>query len=541
VLHYADRRFQTPEGDDTPAGRIAPSSQRTFDTPQGPVSYQTFGQVDEFVSGGEPGEQFCPKFNYHGFRYVIVEGLPAEPVPGDAEALPIESDLTPAGSFSCSNELLNRIHRTNVWTLRCLDLGGYMVDCPHRERLGYGDGQVGIDSLTMNRDTAAFYTKWAGDWLDAQDPSTGEFPHTAPRSGGGGGPGWGGTGCALPWKLWLYYGDRRLLGRCYEPMRRYVEFLDRQSTDGILRAYGGEWDFIGDWLPPGRGMDTSNWPPKPAAELFNNCYRVYLWDMLARSAAALGRPDEVRRCEAKLAELRPLIHGAFYDAGEHRYVLDEQSCQVMPLMAGVVPEELRGALEQRLEDSILLASGGHLDTGMLGTYFLIQFLAETGRDDLLYTIVSQETYPGWGYMLSRGATTFWEQWNGYWSHIHSCFTSPASWFTQGLAGIRPDARSPGFKRVVIRPALVGDLKWVKGSYDSIHGRIVSNWRREGDALTMDVTIPANTAATVYVPTRDARAITEAGGFEGVTLLRVQDGAAVYAVGSGTYRFHSFPR
>jgi alpha-L-rhamnosidase len=311
---------------------------------------QTFNQVDEFISAGKPGERFCSKFNYHGFRYVKVEGLPVQPAPGDAEALLIESDLQPAGMFACSNDLFNRIHQANLWTLRCLNLGGYMVDCPHRERLGYGDGQVGIESLTMNRNAAAFYAKWAVDWLEAQNPATGEIPYTAPKyCDSGGGPGWGGAGCVLPWKLYQYYGDRRLLESACEPMRRYIEFLERKCDNDVLRHYGGEWDSIGDWVAPGRGMDTSNWPPKPAAELFNNCYRVYLWDQLARVATALGRDKEAQRCRARINEIRPRIHAAFYDPRKQLYVLDEQSYQLMPLMTGIVPEDLRATILRKLE------------------------------------------------------------------------------------------------------------------------------------------------------------------------------------------------
>jgi hypothetical protein len=175
-------------------------------------------------------------------------------------------------------------------------------------------------------------------------------------------------------------------------------------------------------------------------------------------------------------------------------------------------------------------------------YFLIQYLQETGRNDLLCTVFNQKTYPGLGYMLSQGATTFWEQWNGYWSQIHSCFTSPGGWFYQGLAGIRPDETAPGFKQIVIKPAVVGDLTWVKCSYDSIHGRIVSNWKKDGDKLNMEVTIPANTTASVFVPTKDAAGVTESGKpaapAEGVKFLRMENNAAVYAVGSGTYLFRS---
>ena len=562
VMHYADKRCQTPKGDDTPAGFIDKGwTTKTFQTSAGPLCYQNFNQRDEFISAGKSGERFCSKFNYHGFRYVIVEGLPIKLLPGDAEALLVESDMEPAGMFECSNDLFNRINQVNLWTLRCLDLGGYMVDCPTRERLGYGDGQVGIESLVMSRNAATLYGKWAVDWFDVQNPSTGEIPHTAPNRIGGGGPGWGGAGCVLPWKLYLYYGDRRLLERGYEPTRRYVEWLENQCTNGVLRSYGGKWDFIGDWVAPGRGMDSkNNWPTKPAAELFNNCYLLYLMDQLARTAEVLGRTDEAQAWRTKINERRPLIHAAFYDEQKQLYVLDEEAYQLMPLMTGMIPDSLRGSVFKKLEELIQMKNQGHLDTGMLGTYFLIQYLQETGRNDLLYTIFNQKTYPGWGYMLSQGATTFWEAWNGFWSQIQSCYTSPGGWFYQGLAGIRPDPAAPGFKQIIIKPAIVGDLKWVKGSYDSILGSIVSNWKHDGGKLTMDVTIPANTTATVYVPVaaklgedgpaKDAEGVTESGPStefragkpaakaEGVKFLRIENNAAVYAVGSGTYRFQS---
>jgi alpha-L-rhamnosidase len=197
---------------------------------------------------------------------------------------------------------------------------------------------------------------------------------------------------------------------------------------------------------------------------------------------------------------------------------------------------------QKLEDCILLKNQGHLDTGMLGTYFLIQYLMETGRNDLLYTMFNQETYPGWGYMLSQGATTLWEQWNGFWSQIHSCFTSPGGWFYQGLAGIRADASAPGFKSFLIKPAIAGDLAWVKCSYNSVHGRIVSNWERTGSNLVMEVTVPANTTATLFVPAAGESSVTESGkpasGAKGVRFLRMEERAAVYTLESGTYTFRS---
>ena len=539
TMHFADKRFQSVEGDDTPAGKVKPACDpKKIETARGPAYYQTNNQRTEFISAGKPGEEFCNKFNYEGFRYVIVQGLPVKPALGDAEALFIESDLEPVGSFECSNDLFNRIHQVNLWTIRCLNLGGYMVDCPHRERMGYGDGQNGIDSHIMNLDASAFYAKWAVDWLDAQDPVTGKSAQYSPPNHGD--PScwflWGGMVDVMPWKAYLYYGDRRLLDRAYEAMVRYpAKYIDSFYTGGGIERQGG--DSGCDWVAPNIGMTAP-----PGTELFVNCYRVYLSDLLAKSAAILGRTAEAKRHRTRSQELKTLINTAYYNKNEKIYDSDRQLSQAMPLLMGVVPDALRETILKQLEDIVMVKNKGHLDTGMLGTYFLIQSLQEAGRSDLLYTIFNQKTYPGWGYMLSQGATTFWEQWNGSWSQIHSCYVSPGSWFYQGLAGIRPDETGPGFKKIIIKPAVVGDLTWVKCGYDSVHGKIVSNWKRDGDKLTMDVTIPANTTAVVYVPAKDEAGVTESGKpaakVDGVKFLRLADSAAVYEVGSGTYRFHS---
>ncbi|MCX6033388.1 MAG: family 78 glycoside hydrolase catalytic domain, partial [Chloroflexi bacterium] len=423
TMHFADKRFQSHEGDDTPAGKIKPAGEpKKIETARGPAYYQTNNQRTEFISAGKPGEEFCNKFNYEGFRYVIVQGLPVKPAIGDAEALFIESDLEPVGSFACSNALFNRIHQVNLWTIRCLNLGGYMVDCPHRERMGYGDGQNGIDSHVMNLDASAFYAKWAIDWLDAQDPVTGKSAQYSPPNHAD--PScwfpWGGMVDVMPWKAYIYYGDRRLLERAYEPMVRYpTVYLESFYPGGGIQRQGG--DSGCDWVAPGIGMTAP-----PGTELFVNCYRVYLMDLLAKSADVLGRTDEAKRHRNKIKELKALIHSTYYKENEKLYDSDRQLSQAVPLLMGVVPEELRGTIQKQLEDIILVKNKGHLDTGMLGTYFLLQYLMESGRNDLAYTIINQKDFPGWGYMLSQGATTFWEQWNGSWSQIHSCYVSPGS-------------------------------------------------------------------------------------------------------------------
>jgi alpha-L-rhamnosidase len=234
------------------------------------------------------------------------------------------------------------------------------------------------------------------------------------------------------------------------------------------------------------------------------------------------------------------VHAAFYDAEKQQYVIDEQAYYVMPLMSGITPEALRPVLLKKLEQNILKKNSGHLDTGMLGTYFMMEYLREIGRSDLVFTMFNQTTYPGWGYMLEQGATTFWEQWNGHWSRVHSCFTSPDNWLYQGLAGIQADPEGPGFKKFILKPSVVGDVTWVKAHYDSPYGRVVSNWKLEGGGLEMTVTVPPSTTATVYVPARDPAAVTESGQpvaqAEGVRLLKEEAGTMVFEVMAGTYRF-----
>jgi alpha-L-rhamnosidase len=543
-LHFADRVF--PDGVHTsPIGTIAVSdSCVSFPRKGGGHNlYQTYRQTSEFVSAGAPGEEFCHKFNYAGFRHVVLEGLATAPRTEDARALLVESALADAGSFGCSDPRINRIHQLNRWTLRCLNLGGYVVDCPHRERMGYGDGQVSLEGMMMNFDAARFYEKWGRDWRLAQSPGDGAMPNIAPPfTGGGGGPPWAGVIAALPWQHYLHYGDTRVLEDNLAAARRYVEYLDSRSTGDLLRAWGTGFDFLGDWVPPGRGMDTKNWPSGAMAELFCNCYRVYLWQLVENMAAALGRGGEAEHARQRVAAIRPAVHAAFYDAADKRYVIDEQIYYAMPLLTGVTPESERPAVMGNLVKCLVEKNKGHLDTGMLGTKFLLRFLSDAGRDDLVVALYQKRDYPGWGYMVEQGATTLWEQWNGFWSQIHSCFASADNWLYQGLAGIRPDPERPGFKNVILRPAVVGDIAWVKAIHDGPYGCIACNWQREGDQLTLCVVIPANTTATVHVPAKAETGVTESGGpaakAPGVKFLRMENNAAVYEVGSGSYRFES---
>ncbi|MBT3194570.1 MAG: family 78 glycoside hydrolase catalytic domain [Verrucomicrobia bacterium] len=507
----------------------------------------SYSQEPRYTFRGSGEERFRMRFTYHGFRYIRMRGAPDKPNLEDITGHLVESDLPQAGSFRCSNDLFNRIHEMTSWTIRCLNLGGNTVDCPHRERLGYGDGQVVLEPLMYNHHSASLYYKWHVDWRDAQNPETGAVPNVVPffMAGAGGGPAWGGTIVPMAWYQYRHYGDTRILEEALPSAKAYLEFFESKSRDNILEFYGlnKRWFFLGDWVPPGGGQERGGkFDDKTSTLFFNNCYRLYLSQLTARMAEVLGKTADVEQLNAKIEKLRSLLHERFYNPETKSYVCGKQTYLAFPLMIGLPPPEERAAIMAKLEKNIRGADKGHINAGMLGGYFMFDYLSSIDRDDLISLIVGQTTYPSWGYMLEQGATTCWEQWNGVFSHIHSCFVWVDLWFYEGLAGIHRDPDIPGFKHVIIKPKMVDDVTWVECHHDSPYGRIVSNWKRDEGKVTMDVTIPANSTATVYVPAREASDVRESGRqtdeAEGVEFFRMENGRAVYGVGSGAYNFTS---
>ena len=511
--------------------------------------FQDFNQKDVFISAGKGTETFCSKFNFHSFRYAVIAGLTNKPSVSDAEAMMIEPDFVSAGSFECSNELFNRINEITRYTLRtqnpCLALGAGEA----REKTAYGDGGAHLSGYLYNFTCDANLKKWILDWSDVQRDD-GWFHHTAPAfEDHGGGPAWGGQVSELVRRMHLYYGDKGTVEQMVDKLRRYVDFVESKTRDDILRSFTPTkreeaWMFIGDWARPaataGQGF---NMDKKDEREFFNNAYRVLLWQQLQDFAAGIGRTDEVRRCSERLAVIRPLVHKTFYQEDKGAYLYSSQSSLAMALYARIPPPELRPKIMAQLENMIVVEKQGHLDTGLLGTFVMLDLLIQENRNDLVDLIMGQTTYPGWGYLIKElGLKTWPETWSGWGSHVILVTATPGSWFYEGLAGILPDATQPGFKHFTLRPGIVQSVDWVKCSYQSPYGKIVSNWKRDGDKLTMEVTIPANTTATIFVPTQDAAGITESGKpaakAVGVIFLRSENGAAVYAVSSGTYQFQS---
>jgi hypothetical protein len=504
-----------------------------------------YDQCAIYIPKSDAEEAFRNHFNYHAFRYVKVTGLKRPPKLDDANAYFVQTAFEDRGAFECSNELLNRIYRTTLYTFRCVTAGGVSVDCPHRERLGYGgDGQITSKTALYAFDLGGLYTKWLGNFRDVQDPRTGYLPNIAPSPhGAGGGPTWGAISVFLPWDLYLHYGDRRVLRDNYAMMKQYVAFLDSKSADHQLQPYGGfEYGFLGDWVAPGHDQGFGPWSPEEWRTFFNNCLYAWIVDHLSQVAGVLGETGDRDRYAAQADEIRRATHARYFKPAENSYVDGGQAYLSAALLAGVTPDDLRPGVIQRLERTILEINTGHLDVGMHGSICLLRCLNEIRRDDLAFRVINEKTYPGWGFMIEQGATTFWERWDGEHSQIHSTLLAAGEWFPRVLGGIKPDAAQPGFKRVIIDPRPVGDLTWAKTRYDTIRGPVVSEWRIENGRFQLDVEIPANSTALVQVPAANSDAVTEgakpAAAAEGVRLSKYDAGRAEFEIASGRYRFET---
>ena len=502
----------------------------------GPVYYN-------YTLKGEGTETWSPRFFYYGSRYLQVEtsGHDAASPPQIVELTSqfVHSSAATVGSFACANPLVNRIHALIDAAIES-NLQSVLTDCPHREKLGWLEcAHLLAGCLMYNYDVPTFYAKVVRDMSEAQ-LANGMVPDIAPEYvvfGGGfrDSPEWGSAYVITPWQIYQMYGDRTVLAQHYEGMKRYVEYLKSTAKDSIVTHGLGDWYDIGPG-GPGESKLTSKGLTATA---------IYYQDLviLKETAALLGKADEARQFEDQALAVKQAFNQKFFNADKNQYDLNSQTANAMPLVLGLVPDDRRAAVLEGLVAQIR-AGGNCVTAGDVGFNYLMRALSDAGKGNVLYDMLIRDDGPGYAYQIKKGATSLTEAWdtNPDSSQNHCMLGHIEEWFYRGLGGISSDRSGPGFKKIIIKPQIVGDLSAANVAYDSPYGRIVSNWTRAGNKLSMLITIPFNTTATVFVSARDAAGVTESGKpadkVEGVTFLRMENGAAVYAVGSGTYQFQS---
>ncbi|MDR0394913.1 MAG: glycoside hydrolase family 78 protein [Tannerella sp.] len=494
--------------------------------------------VHKYIMNGSGAESHAPRFTWYVFRKIRVMNYPGLLTSDRLTAEAVYSNLGMTGRFECSNNLFNRINR--IWQHSLTDNvhGGVMSDCPHRERSAYtGDGQVACVTVMHNFDAAAFYTKWIRDIADAQNTETGYVPNGAPwQPGCGGGVAWGAAMNIMPWEFYVHYGDKDMLLRNYEAMKEQVRYmLTWRTPEGTMFAKAPKgrepvyWMNLGDWCPPYE---------YPSDELVHTFYMWRCMDFTARAAKALGKTEDEKKYNRMAEEVKQAFHKKFYDPGKTSY--GDCGGNIFALKMGVAEKYRKPVLEALQRE--IAARDGHLNTGIFGTQFFFEVLAENGLSNLAYTAMNKRDYPSFGHWIAQGATTTWEQWNGKNSRNHPMFGGSLTWFYRKLAGLSADEASPGYKHLIIRPVIPDSLSYASYATRTPYGEASVAWRRDHAGFDLQAVIPIGSTATVYIPCNSVSNMTESGipvqndKVKGVTDKGWKDGYRQLEVVSGTYKF-----
>ena len=539
--------------------------------------------TDTYIMRGGDVESYEPRFTYHGFRYCELTGCADTPRIDDLEGCVIHTDVEPVGSFSCSNQMINDLHRVVLWS-QLSNLMSVPTDCPQRdERMGWmGDAQLTAEEATHNFFMPGFYSKYMNDISDAQLPD-GQVSDVIPAYWQlyPSDPAWGTATIVVPWTLYQHYGDARVLSERYDTMKKWVEYL-RSRSEGDLLSYGK----FGDWCPPQQVVSsltplhfTSSWYYyhdvlilSKIAKIVGNDDDETTYGVLAEKIKSAFNArylqddrysgetfDEVVE---RMRKALPTGEGGSEDEIRQRvrrmmslFVPISQTANTLPLYLSMVPEQCVESIVASLVSDISDNKSYHLNTGIVGTRYIFEVLTRHGHADVAYKLITQHSYPSWGYMLREGATTLWERWEelvegGMNSHNHIMYGSFDSWFYRFVAGIDRDPDVPAFRRIRIRPHLVNGIDHADGSLRTVSGTIRSSWRRTDGGFELAVTIPVGTSADVWLPSLSSgppRVVDEGdtriwdngaykSGVPGVSTVRSDRDAVIVELDSGTFTF-----
>lgn len=456
-------------------------------------------QEDRYIASGKGNEYFCNKFNYHGYRYILVSNLPEPLDPENISGKLVQTNFAEASSFECSDKDINAIHDMMQYTLRCLSLGGYLVDCPQYERLGYGgDGNSSLQTAQTMYDLSPLYNNWLLAWEDVMSEE-GSLPHIAPcPQTAGGGPYWCAFIITASWNTYQHYGDPRPMTRHYEAMRRWLSYVEKYSPDGLLKKWPAteyrNW-YLGDWATP-KGVDQTL---EPTVDLVSNCVIVWSYDTMEKIAAALGKPDDVKEYSTKKSALKKLIQKTFFNTETNGYATDSQIDLIFPMLVDVTPESLKPAIRNRLFHLTETKHAEHLACGLVGLPVLTEWSVRTGETNFMYSMLKKRDYPGFLHMIDNGATTTWEHWDAKRSRIHNCYNSLGPWFYGAIGGIRPDETASAYRRFIVQPQIPEGVDWAKITKETPYGTIRFDWTLENGTMQTELTVPIGSTAVFVFP------------------------------------------
>ena len=499
--------------------------------------------TDVYILRGGGEEVYAPSFTFHGFRYVELSGYPGVPDLNTLRGVVVSTAVTPTDQFACSNPMVNQLQHNIWWGER----GNYLsipTDCPQRdERLGWmGDAEIFIRTGCYNADVARFMTKWTQDITDAQS-AAGGFSDVSPRitDMADGAPGWGDAGVIVPWTIYLFYDDKRLLEERYDAMERWINYIHEANPDLLWRNRVN--NNFGDWL-------NVNAPtPK---DILSTAFFARDAFLMARMAHALGKTEDEKRYSDLFDRIRAAFQNAFVKP-DGRMEGDTQTGYTLAIAFHLLPANLQSAAANYLTQDIMQKRDGHLDTGFLGTGYLLPALTRGGQDSVAYHLLLNNTYPSWGFEIANGATTIWERWDGYTpqkgfedpgmnSFNHYAFGAVGQWMYETMAGLSPDPNHPGFRHFFLNPHPGGGMKYVRFTYTSLYGPIVSDWKIQNGRLFYHVVVPPNTSASLILPGMNPEGVTEGGNpaqkVEGVQFTGVKNGDTTWDLGSGSYDFET---
>jgi alpha-L-rhamnosidase len=450
--------------------------------------------TDIFTTAGTGAEVFRPKFNYKGFQYIeVISDKPIELSRESLKAYLMHSDVPAIGKIESSSELLNKIWKaTNQSYLS--NLFGYPTDCPQREKNGWtGDAHIASETGLYNFDAITVYEKWLADHRDEQQ-ANGVLPSIIPSSGWGynwgNGPDWTSTIAIIPWNIYLFYGDKQLLEKCYDNIKRYVDHIDAISVNGLT-----DWG-LGDWIPIKSQANK---------ELTSSIYYFVDANILAKAAAILGKKEDAEKYAKLAQQIREAINKKYLNTSSGIYASGFQTELSAPLFWGVVPAELKATVAKNLAERVRRDSA--MDVGLLGSKTILNALSENGYADLAYSLASRESYPSWGWWINNGATTLFENWKIEGAEDislnHIMFGEIGAWYYKALGGIYPDSARAGFKHMILKPNFVTGLQQFSASHQSPFGEIISAWKRQGKRIQYTVSIPAGSTATIQLPGKAA--------------------------------------